>query len=688
MRARRRRLRVFRRLAAAAAVVMVLLAPAGARPAQGNRCPLPEPEQAVVYEDEDLRGACALLGLGKHTSFPPVDDNQVSSLTVGANTRVVLYDRFRFEPGGHTYYEGGSSYPSLGDDYWRNRTSAIEVFRASGGPAATLYKGDYPRDQENFYSNNLQGLAHDNEHWFITTTDRIYRIPLSFDLSTGKNNPGFPSLSIPVNGYNHFGDPDVDREHGILYVPLTGPPGKPPRIAAFRTTDFEYISSDVIGEQSDSGWVAVDPILQELWTSESQLNGRSGLLGYKIHWVGADLALIPLKDREIILKNRSGVPVDIRFMQGGVFNPERSLFYQVNGLDSDIGGDGARIRVFDMSGTLQARSSNGAGPFRFENHAGGGCKGRQEPEGLDFFDVTDDGIPGIPDGQLHAFLVNEGCDHDDVWMKHYSLPPVIYSVAATTGDFIGAGTDANVFITLVGSRRASDERQLDDPRRNDFEQGSRDGFLLAGMGELGSLTEIRIRHDNGGFAPGWYANEIRVRNERTGRLWRFPVHRWLATDECDGQIELVLRPNEPPEAPGRHCRTTTLYSVTVTTGDFAFAGTDANVFVTLMGSDGQGEERLLDDPERDEFERAETDAFVLEGLREVGALAQIRIRHDNKRSLPGWYPQEILVRNERTGKKWRFPIDRWLATDECEGKIELILKPDEEPDAPGRHCRM
>lgn len=50
----------------------------------------------------------------------------------------------------------------------------------------------------------------------------------------------------------------------------------------------------------------------------------------------------------------------------------------------------------------------------------------------------------------------------------------IYSVTVTTGDVYGAGTDANVFITIYGDMGDSGERKLiqSENNRNKFERGA------------------------------------------------------------------------------------------------------------------------------------------------------------------------------------------------------------------------
>ena len=37
---------------------------------------------------------------------------------------------------------------------------------------------------------------------------------------------------------------------------------------------------------------------------------------------------------------------------------------------------------------------------------------------------------------------------------------------------------------------------------------------------VGKLTTLRIGHDSSGYAPGWFVEQVLVRNEITGHLYR------------------------------------------------------------------------------------------------------------------------------------------------------------------------
>lgn len=115
------------------------------------------------------------------------------------------------------------------------------------------------------------------------------------------------------------------------------------------------------------------------------------------------------------------------------------------------------------------------------------------------------------------------------------------------------------------------------------------------------------------------------------------------------------------------------YRVRVETGTVEFAGTDANVYLTMYGTDGSSGERLLDNSFNN-FENGMEDLFSIE-MRDLGDLKRVRIRHDNSNPLAGWFLNKIVVHNEDSDKEWTFPCNRWLAHDEDDGSIDRILDP-------------
>jgi PLAT/LH2 domain len=120
------------------------------------------------------------------------------------------------------------------------------------------------------------------------------------------------------------------------------------------------------------------------------------------------------------------------------------------------------------------------------------------------------------------------------------------------------------------------------------------------------------------------------------------------------------------------------YRITVETDTREDAGTDARVFITLGSGpaptvDGceafKNQERELDRPNVNDFERGQTDIFTIFAP-DVEEVSWICLRHDNTGDKPGWFVNSVVVQKEsgttprQVVGAWRFRVFRWLATDE------------------------
>eukprot|EP00951_Prasinocladus_malaysianus_P004879 scaffold34498_cov47-Prasinocladus_malaysianus.AAC.1 len=117
----------------------------------------------------------------------------------------------------------------------------------------------------------------------------------------------------------------------------------------------------------------------------------------------------------------------------------------------------------------------------------------------------------------------------------------MWQIRVHTSDIKGAGTDANVFITLHGRDGDSGKRVLVAKGGADFERGKVDEFELTGR-KIGQLERIRVGLDNSGPRASWHCKMVEVLCP--GAEWvRFPCNRWLSTKEEDGPIERDLYPD-------------------------------------------------------------------------------------------------------------------------------------------------
>jgi hypothetical protein len=109
-----------------------------------------------------------------------------------------------------------------------------------------------------------------------------------------------------------------------------------------------------------------------------------------------------------------------------------------------------------------------------------------------------------------------------------------------TGDVSGAGTDANVFITLFGEFGDSGEKKLMKSltHMNKFERKNVDRFVVQSA-DLGPLFKIHIRHDNSSFSTNWFLDRVEV-TDKSGERFLFLCERWLSKSKEDKKIERTL----------------------------------------------------------------------------------------------------------------------------------------------------
>jgi hypothetical protein len=128
------------------------------------------------------------------------------------------------------------------------------------------------------------------------------------------------------------------------------------------------------------------------------------------------------------------------------------------------------------------------------------------------------------------------------------------------------------------------------------------------------------------------------------------------------------------------------YKVKVSTSkeaDHGGAGTTARVFLTLYGNNGlvSGEWPLT--KSGGPFKAGAEDEFEIFPEAPLGGLCGIRLRHDNTGKSADWHVKDVHITFLKSGKTepdpgdaWRFTLDRWLATDKDDGRIDVYCPVD------------
>uniref|UniRef100_A0A3Q3R3S5 PLAT domain-containing protein n=1 Tax=Monopterus albus TaxID=43700 RepID=A0A3Q3R3S5_MONAL len=265
-------------------------------------------------------------------------------------------------------------------------------------------------------------------------------------------------------------------------------------------------------------------------------------------------------------------------------------------------------------------------------------------------------------------------DDNEVVRELPATGELIYRVTVCTGSVSGAGTDASVFLNLIGDQGDTGDRQLVNCSNNvnKFEKGNLDEFIVEAVA-IGQIRRVRIGHDGKGGGCGWFVDKVIIKEEGQTETIEFPCY-WLDRNEDDGQIvrELV------PFADGQ--RLYIDYHISVKTGHVSGSSTDSDVFVKLYGEKGDTSKTMLlvsTNNLGNYFESDRTDIFKVETLDIGQQINRLMIGHTNKGMRAGWFLDSVQIMVPLHGKHYMFPSHRWLSKDEADGKTEVQIYPSE-----------
>ncbi|XP_028335744.1 lipoxygenase homology domain-containing protein 1 [Physeter macrocephalus] len=261
-------------------------------------------------------------------------------------------------------------------------------------------------------------------------------------------------------------------------------------------------------------------------------------------------------------------------------------------------------------------------------------------------------------------LLNYASEDDEEELEHEYYKARVYEVVTATGDVRGAGTDANVFITIFGENGLSPKLHLTSKSESAFEKANIDVFRVR-TNNVGLIYKIRIEHDNTGLNASWYLDRVIVTDMKRPHLrYYFNCNNWLSKVEGDRQwCRDLLASFNPMDMPRGN-----KYEVKVYTGDVIGAGTDADIFINIFGEYGDTGERRLENA-KDNFEKGAEDKFTMDAP-DLGQLIKINVGHNNKGVSAGWFLSKIVIEDIGNKRKYDFPLNRWLALDEDDGKIQ------------------
>ncbi|KAK4470570.1 hypothetical protein MN116_006112, partial [Schistosoma mekongi] len=245
-----------------------------------------------------------------------------------------------------------------------------------------------------------------------------------------------------------------------------------------------------------------------------------------------------------------------------------------------------------------------------------------------------------------------------------------YIIQIYTRNKPNSGTNANIFINIFGDKGDSGERWLRRSVNQNvklFEQNQMDEFVIEAVA-LGPITKILIGHEERSPGYGWYLAKIVLTiKENPKYKLTFECYRWFDISEDDGLIVRELFAHSTLSA--------IAYNVGVLTGSCRNAGTIANVFVHLYGSQGESRDMQLKHKDTDvtKFEAGKCEEFILP-CGKLGEIKKIKIWHDGISPTTGWFLDEVTVIDYYLGRRHVFRVNRWLSKNEADGLLSLELQ--------------
>eukprot|EP00951_Prasinocladus_malaysianus_P028306 scaffold257351_cov37-Prasinocladus_malaysianus.AAC.1 len=113
------------------------------------------------------------------------------------------------------------------------------------------------------------------------------------------------------------------------------------------------------------------------------------------------------------------------------------------------------------------------------------------------------------DGQIEREYVLRAAD----------TPPsslIQYELVFKTADVRGAGTDADVSVTMIGSVGSFGPYQLPAGAEH-FERGRKDTFVIETT-DIGRLEQLEVTHNGKGLGPAWMLESVEAVNKSTGKF--------------------------------------------------------------------------------------------------------------------------------------------------------------------------
>ena len=111
------------------------------------------------------------------------------------------------------------------------------------------------------------------------------------------------------------------------------------------------------------------------------------------------------------------------------------------------------------------------------------------------------------------------------------VPPAqMFRVIIKTGNMLGAGTNAHVFLSFGdGINQVNSFPPVED----NFERGRTVTFDTPSKVPISTVCQMTLGHDRAGFFSDWYVDYVTIQNSISS--WTFPINGWIGRDPSTGR---------------------------------------------------------------------------------------------------------------------------------------------------------
>lgn len=263
--------------------------------------------------------------------------------------------------------------------------------------------------------------------------------------------------------------------------------------------------------------------------------------------------------------------------------------------------------------------------------------------------------------QTKKFDINQWIVKSD-WTSFSNFPEdsTQYGLSFKTGNLMGAGTDSDIYVKLVGSKGETNEVEVTALYNgNAFEKGTNHRVVANFDKNIGEIQKVMVRSDMSGVGPDWFLDSIQVEP-----FWKNQAQAGEKTFDCK---EWIVNKNSRTYSVDQNA--ITRYRMTVKTGKLSRwpkgEGTDADIYVRLIGDEGQTNEvEITSLIPGNALERGDTDTFTVNFENAIGKVEKIQVRSDMSGVGPDWYLERIdvqpLLGNKDSGENVRFAFNQWI----------------------------